>query len=135
MRGNVDRFKNVFARPYLEGDDLKRDRALVRHLNHLRTKYKDTGRIFKISRNAIHEVINTRLVKLEMMEEDTLDDATSTGQPRTRTTSITSVGYDTAAEDNYTTQDNGMGGQSSDEGKESEELAPAPTTTSQHQDG
>ena len=66
LRQKASEYKDVFARPYLDGEDLRRDRMLVRELNHLRNKYK--GRIFKISKNVIHEVIDGELVRFNEIE-------------------------------------------------------------------
>ena len=66
LRRTSSEYKDVFARPYLDGEDLRRDRMLVRELNHLRNKYR--GRSFKISKNAIHEIVDDELVLFQETE-------------------------------------------------------------------
>lgn len=51
-------WKDSYARPYLNEEELKQDRALVRKLTHIRSKFKE--RSFKIRRGIIYELINER---------------------------------------------------------------------------
>ena len=83
LRSNAataDEFKSVFARPYLTEEGLRNDRALVRELNYIRSKYPE--KTYKIYKNEIHEHINNEYVKLH--------DTTTEHTHRERTDSISS---------------------------------------------
>jgi hypothetical protein len=52
----AEEFKNVFARPFLDEEQLREDRALVRKLTNIRAKHGD--RSFKIFKGEIYETTN-----------------------------------------------------------------------------
>lgn len=60
-------YDDVFARPFLNEEDLRKDRQLVRKLKHLRELHQ--GRTFKISRGSIYEVVNDSFIKFEEAED------------------------------------------------------------------
>ena len=78
LRNNVREFSSMYARPYLNKEDLRNDRNLVRQLNDLRSRYR--SRQFKIQRGEIKELINDNYV-------------TYTANLETDNTSITTDSY------------------------------------------
>ena len=76
----ANEFKSVFAQPYLSEEGLRRDRQLVRELNHLRSK--NTGKVYKIYKNEIHEYVRGEYIPLS--ENDT------EAQTRERSDSVSS---------------------------------------------
>lgn len=60
---NTEHFGNIYARPYLNDEEIKRDRALVRKLNHVRAMHTD--RVFKIRKGEIVEILGDTETKYE----------------------------------------------------------------------
>lgn len=71
-------FENMYARPFMTVDDLKKDRDLVRKLKDVRNRYD--GRIFKIYKGEVHEQTEDSFVKFlePTNHEDAISQASET---------------------------------------------------------
>lgn len=78
LRAEED-FKNTYARPYLNEEELKLDRAMVRKLTHFRTKY--AARSFKIRRGIIYEIDQDSEIIFEEEEEAEIHEREVTEEP------------------------------------------------------